>query len=108
MNSYFNAQHWNRVKKARAELGLNKIPEAATLRPTHRLAQATVLQRSTGETWTVTAVREDWLLGRYLTATLEHEDGARRTCVVEIISSDEPEILQQLGEFNTEFEVLFH
>ncbi|KWA83928.1 hypothetical protein WL29_21415 [Burkholderia ubonensis] len=108
MSSYFNTQHWNRVKKARAELGLNKIPEEATLRPAHHLAQATLQHRQTGETWKVTEVREDWLLGRYLTATLEREDGVRCTYVVEIISSEEPEILQQLGEFNTEFEVLFH
>ncbi|KVP16832.1 hypothetical protein [Burkholderia ubonensis] len=107
MSSYFDAQHWNRVKKAREELGLNKIPAEAKLRPEHRLAHATLLHRATGETWTVTAVREDWHLGRFLAASIE-KDGIHRNCVVELISCEDPEIIQQLGEFNTEFEVLFH
>ncbi|KVP40042.1 hypothetical protein WJ87_07620 [Burkholderia ubonensis] len=86
---------------------MNKIPAEAKLRPEHRLAHATLLHRATGETWTVTAVREDWHLGRFLAASIE-KDGIHRNCVVELISCEDPEIIQQLGEFNTEFEVLFH
>jgi hypothetical protein len=104
---HFDVQHWNRVKKARADLGLNKIPAETTLRPSHRLANASVYHRETKTTWAVTAVREEWLLGRYLTATLEH-NGVHRTCVVELISCEDAEIIQKLGEFNTEFEVLLH
>jgi hypothetical protein len=106
--NYFDAQHWNRVKHARSEQGLNKIPAESTLRPSHRLAGASAFHRATKTTWLVTAVQEDWFLGRYLTATLEREDGTRRTAVVEVISTEEPEIIQQLGQFNTEFEVLLH
>jgi len=105
---HFDVQHWNRVKQARAELGLNRIPAEARLRPSHRLAHASVFHRETKATWAVTTVREEWLLGRYLTATLEREDGTRRTVVVEVISTEEQEIVQQLGEFNSEFEVLLH
>ncbi len=106
--NHFDVQHWNRVKQARAELGLNKIPAEKTLRPSHRLAHASMFHRETKTTWTVTAVREEWLLGLYLTATLEREDGTRRTVVVEIISTEEQEVIRKLGEFNTEFEVLLH
>lgn len=108
MYSYFNAQHWNRVRQARAEQGMNKIPAAAMLHPAHRMVSATLRQRDSADSWTVIAVSEDWLLGRYLVATLEHESGKRRTCVVESISCSEPAILEQLQAFNAEFEVLYH
>jgi len=107
MYSNFDVNHWKRVKQARAELGLNRIPAAATLRPTHRLSQATLRHLATDQLWTVTAVREDWLMGRYLEATLER-NGQIRSCVVETISSEHPEIIQQLGTFNTEFDALTH
>jgi hypothetical protein len=106
--NHFDIHHWNRVKQARAELGLNKIPAEATLRPSHRLAHASVFHRETKTTWAVSEVREEWLLGRYLTATLVREDGTRRTVVVEAITTEEQEIIQKLAEFNTEFEVLLH
>lgn len=107
MYSNFDVNHWKRVKQARAELGLNRIPVESTLRPAHRLAEATLRHRASGEQWTVTRVREDWLLGRYLEASLE-SNGKTRTCVVGTISSEHPEILQQLEAFDNEFEILTH
>jgi hypothetical protein len=105
MLSYFDAQHWARVRDARAALGLNRIPRETLLRPNHQLAHATLRHRASGEIWTVTAVREDWLVGRYLAAALER-NGRTRVCVVEILSSDRPEIHKQFDAFSTEFEVL--
>lgn len=105
MTTFFDAQHWGRVKQARFAQGLNRIPAESLLRPTHRLARATLRHRLTGETWAVTAIREDWLLGRFLSAELE-SNGRKRTCVVETISSTSPEIFQQLDCFNDEFEML--
>lgn len=107
MTTFFDAQHWARVKQARDAQGLNRILAETLLRPNHRLARATLRHRETGETWMVTAVREDWLRGRYLSATLE-SGGHTRTCVVETISSESPEIYQQLDSFTAEFEVLMH
>jgi len=107
MSSFFDAQHWERVKQARQEQGLNKIPDEVMLRPMHRLAHATLKHRQTGETWAVTAVREDWLLGRFLTATLSRK-GMTRNCVVETISCEHREIVNKLGNFNAEYEVLYH
>lgn len=105
MNSFFDAQHWDRVKQARQAQGLNRIPAESLLRPDHRLARATLRHRESGESWAVTAIREDWLLGRYLVASLAN-NGNTRTCVVETISSENPEIFRQLDNFNAEFEVL--
>lgn len=105
MNTFFDAQHWERVKQARNAQGLNRIPAESLLRPNHRLARATLRHRETGETWAVTAIREDWLLGRFLSASLE-SNGRTRTCVVETISSENPEIFHQLDSFNDEFEIL--
>ena len=107
MHSFFDAHHWARVKQVRTEQGLNRIPEASLLRPQHPLARATLRHRATGEDWSVTAIREDWLLGRIIVASLESK-GQTRTCVVESISSADPKILQQLDSFNAEFEVLMH
>ncbi|HDR9103456.1 TPA: hypothetical protein QDB04_000176 [Burkholderia vietnamiensis] len=108
MQSFFDAAHWNRVKQARAERGLNRIPVEATLRPQHRMANATLLERETGELWNVVRLQEDWQQGSYLLATLSRGDAETRTCVVETISCDTPEILSQLLQFHTEFEILFH
>jgi hypothetical protein len=107
MQAYFDANHWKRVKQARDAQGLNRIPAESLLRPNHRLARATLRHRESGESWTVTAIREDWLVGRFLTATLE-SNGCTRTCVVETISSENPEVYQQLDSFNDEFEILTH
>jgi hypothetical protein len=107
MNSFFDAQHWARVKQARQAQGLNRIPDASLLRPNHPLARATLRHRGSGEDWAVTAIREDWLLGRFLVASLE-SNGRTRTCVVETISSENPEIFRQLDSFIAEFEVLTH
>lgn len=107
MNMFFDAQHWERVKQARQAQGWNRTPAEALLRPSHRLARATLRHRESGESWAVTAVREDWLLGRYLVAAIE-SNGRPRTCVVETISSENPEVFRQLDSFNAEFEVLTH
>lgn len=105
MNTFFNAKHWERVKQARSAQGLNRIQVESLLRPSHRLARATLRHRGTGEVWEVTAIREDWLLGRFLSASLE-SNGRTRTCVVETISSEDPEIFHQLDSFTAEFEIL--
>lgn len=107
MNTFFDAQHWDRVKQARQAQGLNRIPAESLLRPHHRLARATLRHRESGDSWAVTGIREDWLLGRYLVASLE-SNGRTRTCVVATISSEDPEVFRQLDSFNAEFEVLTH
>lgn len=105
MTTFFDAQHWERVKQARQAQGLNRIPAESLLRPNHRLARATLRHLESGESWAVTAVREDWLLGRYLVASIE-SNGRTRTCIVETISSEDPAVFRQLDSFNAEFEVL--
>lgn len=104
MQSYFNAQHWYRVKRVRDERGLNRIPAEAMLRPTHPLMGATLLHRASGEHWMVTAVREEWHLGRYLVATLARA-GVQRTYVVELITCDDAAIAQEVLVFSADFEV---
>lgn len=103
MNSFFDAQHWERVKQARAALGINRIAPESLLRPNHRLLHATLRHRTTDEVWTVTAVREDWLLGRYLAAELEC-NGRKQTCVVALLGCQSPEIDQKFEDFCTDFE----
>ena len=107
MYSFFDANHWFRVKRARAELGLNRISDAEKLRPNHRLANATLQHIPSGEYWKVVSVREDWWMGKFLTALLE-KDGSHRMVVVENYSCEQPGIVNQLGEFNSDFTVVFH
>ena len=107
MYSHFDAAHWFRVKRARAELGLNRISDAEKLRPNHHLANATLEHIPTGEYWKVVFVREDWWMGRYLTAMLE-KDGSHRTVVVANYTCEQPDVLNQLCEFNQDFTVVFH
>lgn len=105
MYSFFNADHWLRVKKVRQAAGLNSLPETDRVRPNHRLAHATLHQVSTGIQWKVQVIREDWWLGRYLTAILEH-NGSHRTCVVENFTCEAPDVIRLLGEFNSDFELV--
>lgn len=104
MYSHFDVNHWFRVKQARDAQGLNRISDAEKLRPDHRLANAKLTHLPTGKNWTVVSVREDWWLGRFLTVLLEN-NGSHRTCVVENISCEAPDVVTQLGVFNTEFAV---
>ncbi len=105
MYSHFNAQHWAKVKLQRRQQGLNRLEETDRVVAHHHLTGQTLRQTPTGELWTVVSVRQDWNLGRYLVATLASA-GKTLTLAVETLSSDARDVLQEVAQFQDDFELV--
>lgn len=99
---YFDHAHWQRVMAARKAQGLNRLSELSKFRPDHPLMNAWLREHSTGKDWRVISVRQDWWLGHYLIARLECE-GLQQECVVENLSSCQPDVDIQLAHFLKNF-----
>lgn len=104
MFSFFDYEHWQKVKQARAEQGLNRLSELDRARPDHPLVNKLITKKESGEAWNVVSVKEDWWYGRFLTALLER-NGSHTLCMIENISCIDPGILQNLDKFKREFDI---
>lgn len=103
MYSHFDADHWMKVKAARAQLGLS-APRSCEL-PEHPLVRCRVVDARTNKVWQVVSVQQQWWRGRFLVAMVERA-GSHMQLVVGNISCDEPGIQQQLRLYQEHFHVV--
>ena len=100
--SYFDMEHWLRVKAERSRLGITRRTEVGLEQPGHPLVGKTLVDSTTGTSYVVERVKKDWLQGWFLTALLNAK-GSHRVCIVENHSSSHPAVEQQLIEYHDAF-----
>ena len=102
----FDQDHWLRVKAERTRLGIipGRKASLASLE-SHRLLSVQVLDTRTGERYSIDQISREWLQGTYLTATMRSENKSK-VLVIENISSENEDVLDQLAEFTVYFQIL--
>lgn len=100
--SFFDRNHWHRVQVERRRQGLDR-GVGQQLIPEHYLVNRVLYDTTTGRHYVVMSVRREWLNGWFVSAALRLEGSQDhcRTCAVENLSSEHPDVLAQLEVFKT-------